>query len=717
MSPVRHNPGDGIQADGPDLGRPDPLANGPDPSYHAPSSHDLIQAINRMLAASAAAPDEESLCRRFLTEAAALTGAALGWAGESREKGPMKSIALFDAVAEDANQTGGQEILLKRGLEAAELWIEVRRTGEPLLINHPGGHPAFADWPAGSPPPRNFLGLPLRRAGAPVGLIALADKPGIFTPEDLATAASLMPALSEGLAHFRLRQELEQYRGRLGVLVGERTAELEAAGGALLEEKQRLELLLDAHPEIIYVVDPKTYEVLFANKALCEQMGEDPHGKLCYEVFQGFKEPCPFCTREGVELQEDQPHRWRHHNTWLDRHYDITDLLIPWHDGRLVKFELAVDITEQVHSANHLQAAMETTPDGYLLLDGAGQIRICNKGLVHLLGFSRTQIQGMNFADLQTGEAGLSLKRILAIIKDESSGTFETNLRDRNDRSIDVEVGGTYLPVEGGCYHVFVRDIRERVQFAEERARHVRALTRSNEELEEFAYLASHDLQEPLRKILAFGDRLSGLMPAEAGEKAQDYLERVLSSAYRMRTLINDLLTYSRLASQGRPFERVDLAEVCAGVLEDLEMALAECSGEIEYNGLPAIDADPAQIHSLFFNLIGNSLKFRRPDVAPRIRIQSRKTGSMVRIVFADNGIGIDPRFKERIFQIFQRLHGPQDYEGTGIGLAVCRKIAERHQGTITLGEGSGPGAVFVVTLPIVQTNQEVEARCVPTSR
>jgi signal transduction histidine kinase len=245
-------------------------------------------------------------------------------------------------------------------------------------------------------------------------------------------------------------------------------------------------------------------------------------------------------------------------------------------------------------------------------------------------------------------------------------------------------------------------------------------LQRSNRELEQFASVASHDLQEPLRKIQAFGDRLNSLCGAQLGERGGDYLQRILSSAGRMRKLIDDLLTYSRVSSRAQPFSAVDLNEVVEGVVSDLEARLQDVDGKLEIGKLPHLEAEPSQMRQLFQNLIGNGLKFHRAGVAPVVRINSQNIvppatgngdghpGMYCEIVVQDNGIGFEQEYADRIFELFQRLHGRDEYQGTGMGLAICRKIVERHGGVIAAFGTPGEGSRFVITLPIQQ--QKVNA-------
>ena len=253
---------------------------------------------------------------------------------------------------------------------------------------------------------------------------------------------------------------------------------------------------------------------------------------------------------------------------------------------------------------------------------------------------------------------------------------------------------------------------------AEQRVRTVAAeLGRSNDELEKFAYVASHDLQEPLRKIQAFGDRLRTKCRDELPDNGKEYVDRMLGAAGRMRRLIDDLLTFSRVTTHRRPFVRVDLGKAVREVVSDLEVRIAQTGGAVEVGELPDLDGDFTQIRQLFQNLIANALKFHRPGVPPVVEITGELVDRaptepdaggpvpMCRVSVRDNGIGFDEKYRDRIFDVFQRLHGRDEYEGTGVGLAICRKIVERHGGTITAHSRVGEGATFVVELPADQSD------------
>ena len=240
-----------------------------------------------------------------------------------------------------------------------------------------------------------------------------------------------------------------------------------------------------------------------------------------------------------------------------------------------------------------------------------------------------------------------------------------------------------------------VEDVTERHRAAEEIAERTR-------ELERYATVASHDLQEPLRKIRTFGALLVEDCADTLSESGREYVARMSGAAARMQALIDDMLTLARTSTSATRCTRVELQAVVREAIIDLEVALSESGGVVEVRDLPALHADPVQMRQLFQNLLGNAIKFRRPGVPPRVVVSARSAGtpSMTDVVVQDNGIGFDDRHAEQIFAPFQRLHGRHEYGGNGIGLAVCRRIVERHRGAIRAHAVVGEGSRFVITLP-----------------
>ena len=243
------------------------------------------------------------------------------------------------------------------------------------------------------------------------------------------------------------------------------------------------------------------------------------------------------------------------------------------------------------------------------------------------------------------------------------------------------------------------QEIQERRRAEKLLAEQARELARSNADLEQFASVASHDLQEPLRMVASYTQLLGKRYRNRLDEDADEFMGFIVDGALRMQRLINDLLTFSRVGSRGKGFQPVDLATSVAQVRINLRAAIDESGARISTGTLPVVNADATQMEQLLQNLIGNAIKFRKGP-APRVHIDARREDAAWRIEVQDDGIGIDARYAERIFVIFQRLHTAAEYPGTGIGLAICKKIVERHGGQIGVHSTPGEGASFSFTLP-----------------
>jgi signal transduction histidine kinase len=230
----------------------------------------------------------------------------------------------------------------------------------------------------------------------------------------------------------------------------------------------------------------------------------------------------------------------------------------------------------------------------------------------------------------------------------------------------------------------------------------VQRVEKSNNELEQFAFVASHDLQEPLRKVQAFGDILKESAAERLSTQEQDYLERMVRAANRMQNMIQALLSLSRITTQGRPFETIELNHVAQEVLSDLEVQIRQTSGQVIVSDLPSMQGDPAQIYQLVQNPVGNALKFHSEGAMPFVQVYSlphSDSSTMIQLVIEDNGIGMNPDTIDRIFLPFTRLNAT-NFEGTGMGLAICQKIVERHGGQITVESVPHKGSRFTITLP-----------------
>ena len=373
--------------------------------------------------------------------------------------------------------------------------------------------------------------------------------------------------------------------------------------------------------------------------------------------------------------------------------------------------------------ANLLANIMDAMPDHVFVKDAEGRYIMHNRAHRLYLGMRASEsIEGHTVFDFFPKELA---ERYHA----DDRYVMETGapLRNREEPARPtspnvVWLATTKMPLRNPAGRVIgvvcvSSDITLRKEADEKLKRFAEKLERSNAELDSFASVASHDLQEPLRKIQAFGDRLRVKCADQLGEQGRDYLARMQNASERMQVLIQDLLKLSRIASRAKPFEPCKLGKVVADVLNDLEVAIEEKHARVEVGELPLIDADALQMRQLFQNLIVNALKFQKPGESPVVTIScemetatdSQLAGAprgseLCRISVRDNGIGFEQKFADQIFVVFQRLHTRQEYEGTGIGLAVCRKITDRHGGSIVAKSADGEGATFIVTLPMKQT-------------
>ena len=373
-------------------------------------------------------------------------------------------------------------------------------------------------------------------------------------------------------------------------------------------------------------------------------------------------------------------------------------------------------------SERHFRSLIEHATDIITVLDKEGHIQYASPSASRILGIDSSVLIGRSLTEfIHPGDQEEALA-ILTPIEKSSTETHKVEYRfgskDGHQVVLDSVVSDLRHDAAVRGMVVNSRDITDRKAAAVKLTALVERLEASNRELQDFAYVASHDLQEPLRKIQAFGDRLRTKCEDLLGQQELDYVDRMLNAANRMQNLIVSLLDFSRVTSKARPYVPVDLDEVARGVLNDLEVRIEQTGARVELCDLPTIEADPLQMRQLLQNLIGNALKFRHEDRTPLVRISChQENGSIAKghesirhqyeLRVEDNGIGFDEKYKDRIFGIFQRLHGRNQYEGTGVGLSICRKIAERHGGSISVMSTPGAGATFSVTLPVQQQQDD----------
>ncbi len=353
---------------------------------------------------------------------------------------------------------------------------------------------------------------------------------------------------------------------------------------------------------------------------------------------------------------------------------------------------------QQTYLRRRAEQFFNLTLDLLCTASPAGQLMDLNPAWEHTLGYRREELKGLPVTDLiHPDDAAAVTKAFQNVAQDSAAVRFESRCRhkDGNYRWLAWVI---VMSSQDKLLYAAARDVTER-RLAEEALRQqAEELARSNRELEQFAYVASHDLQEPLRMVSSYVQLLARRYQGQLDGDADEFIAFAVEGANRMKTLINDLLAYSRVGTRGNELAPVPMEEICDRALGSLQLAIEDSGATVTRDPLPQVLADDVQMTQLLQNLIGNALKFRS-QAPPRVHVGARRQGDHWLFFVRDNGIGLDPQYNERIFIIFQRLHNRGEYPGTGIGLAICRKIMERHGGRIWVESEPSKGATFYFTL------------------
>ncbi|MBD3219496.1 MAG: PAS domain S-box protein [candidate division Zixibacteria bacterium] len=475
---------------------------------------------------------------------------------------------------------------------------------------------------------------------------------------------------------------------------------------AIQIERETLSAVFDGVEDIIYIADPETYRLLHVNDAFKKTFSEEAVGRKCHEVIYGKSEPCEFCTNNKIfGRKSGKTHVWEVRNEVTGKWYRCSDKAVTWINGKQVRFELASDITELKLSEQRLKLALDAQQAGIWFWDRESREIRWDRRMENMIGipdgdFDSTYeswLGKIHPADRMDAKKALDdtiggrsdCDIVYRVVRDENT---ELYIQTQSLTMKDMQ-GKPTLTV-GICL-----DVTEKINSRKELELTLERLNQSNEELEQFAYVASHDLQEPLRMVGSFVQLLQKRYEGRLDNDADEFIAYAVDGANRMKQMINDLLTFSRVGTRGKEFKPVDCNRVMHGVLTDLRNLIQDSDAEIQCDKLPTIIADSAQIAQLFQNLISNAIKYC--ERTPQINIVAEKSDGDWIFSVEDNGIGVDPKYFDQIFIIFRRLHGKSSYAGSGIGLSVCKKIVNRHGGRLWVESSLGEGSRFYFTIPM----------------
>ncbi|NLP64601.1 sensor histidine kinase [Paraburkholderia sacchari] len=534
------------------------------------------------------------------------------------------------------------------------------------------------------------------------------------TNRDLVREVAARQAAEERLRS--LTRELEER-------VAQRTAELESANEALRrksadheraeremrDSQQRLQSIVDNAATVVtvkqldrrYALVNRRFEAVFHIER-GRALGSTDEALFTARRALAFREADERVLAGEVDEREEEVTLDGQLHTFLSVSFPIRDA-----EGRTVAIGgISTDISERKRAEERLRLVVEAAPNAMIMVNRAGHIVLVNSQAERVFGYSRDELLGLGIDELVPARlrAGHPAWRA-AFFGDPKSRPMGTGRHlyglHRDGSEFPVEIGLNPIETDEGMFVLAaVVDITERRRAEDALQERTDELARSNRDLEQFAYVASHDLQEPLRAVAGPLQLLQRRYEGQLDARADEYIGHAVEGAARMQALIEDLLTYSRVGRAENVFQPTECEAALDYALKNLSTAIEEAGAQVHRGPLPTVRAIAPQLSLLFQNLVGNAIKFRRKEGPVEIRVGAEPRGGVWQFRVKDYGIGIDAQYFERIFLIFQRLHTRRDYPGTGIGLALCKRIVERHGGRIWVESEPGKGTTFFFTLP-----------------
>jgi PAS domain S-box-containing protein len=482
-------------------------------------------------------------------------------------------------------------------------------------------------------------------------------------------------------------------------------------------------------PEIIYVTDPHSYEILFINQNYKELLGYDPSGEKCYKALQGLDEPCPFCTNEILFKQRGEAYIWEHYNQLIDKHLMITDQLIRWPDGRDVRFELAIDISEKKRiiselkeKEERLESYLEQSLIGIALTSAEKKWIQVNNKLCEMTGYTKEELYQMTWENITDPR---DIDKELPLFKKLKKGEIkhyeiEKRYITKSNKAIHTKVWNHGFRKNDSLSFVFtlITDITEIksahnkiLRLNETLEEKVRIRTRKLEEmlheLESFSYSVSHDLRAPLRAITGYTSILEEDFKDQFTEESRAYFQKILVNSERMSQLIDDILSFSKIGRKEIHTVEIDPAQEISEIIDTLIINHPQKKIRIEVGKIPRLLVDVPMIRLVFENLLSNAIKYSSPREDIHIEINCSVHNKELVFSVKDNGIGLDMKYADKIFEVFQRLHPQNVYEGTGVGLAIVKRIIEKHKGRVWVESEPDKGSVFYFSLPEIKKDKK----------
>ena len=525
--------------------------------------------------------------------------------------------------------------------------------------------------------------VPIRTKDSIIGLVQLNDR-------------------RRGRFSLAVIEQLEGIAAHLGETLMRKRAE-----DSLAIERRLLDTLIEGVPDHIYFKDLES-RFIRVNRAMSETFGRrEPAeilGKTDFDFFasehaaQALADERDLLEGRKSVISNEERESWPDgRESWVQ----TTKLAMRDDSGSVTgTCGISHDITARKRAETALaeealrrRTIFESSRDGIVTVDETGKVLESNQCFADMLGYSLVEMPHLHIWDWDAERTRDQILEDLTRRGSPRHPIFAARHRRKDGSLYDAEISTVSAQCSGQViYQAVVRDITERKRMEQAVSAHAERLARSNEELERFAYVASHDLQEPLRMVASFTQLLSKKYSGKLDDTADRYINFAVDGAKRMQQLITDLLTYSRVNNRDLALRPTECDAVVQTTLQNLKVAIDEAGAVVEYDSLPALIADSAQLGQLFQNLIGNAIKFHG-EAPPRIRIAAADQGAEWLFSVKDNGIGIDPGQADRVFEVFLRLHARTEYPGTGIGLAVCKKVVERHGGRIWVESQPGAGS------------------------